>query len=391
MTPALHRALLPAGLHDLLPPVAGHEAVVIERLMAIFAAWGYQRVKPPLIEFEDNLLAGGGKALSPETFRVLDPASQRMMGVRADITPQVARIAHSRLRFSARPLRLAYAGQVLRVKGTQLRPERQFAQVGAELIGVDRAEADAELVLLIAEGLDALRVPGVSIDLCMPTLVPTLCRLHAVEPLPLDHLRHAVDRKDSAAVKQLGGPLAGVLEQLMAAAGPADRAIHHLTELDLPPEAARQRDHLFSVVRLIRAATNRLELTIDPVERRGFEYQTGVSFTVFARGVRGELGRGGRYRTDTTADTSVDSEPATGFTLYSDSLLRAVRPPEQPPRVYVPHGQMPDAAAALRRQGWVTVCALAPVDDVAEAARRLDCTHCLNDGEPRPLRTGTPT
>src|SRR5271155_427425 len=132
------RALLPAGLRDGLPPDAAQRAAVIERLIAEFGAHGYERVEPPLVEFEDSLLpakASGGPGGGPEIFRLMDPLSQRMMGVRADMTIQVARIATTRLASRPRPLRLSYAGDVLRVKGTQLRPERQFVQVGAELIG----------------------------------------------------------------------------------------------------------------------------------------------------------------------------------------------------------------------------------------------------------------
>src|SRR3954463_12335815 len=119
-------ALLPAGLRDLLPPEAETEASAVESLMNVFAAHGYQRVKPPLLEFEDSLLAGSGSAVADQTFRLMNPDSQRMMGLRADTTPQVARIAVTRLGLQARPLRLCYAGQVLRVRGTQIAPERQL-------------------------------------------------------------------------------------------------------------------------------------------------------------------------------------------------------------------------------------------------------------------------
>src|SRR5690606_22782545 len=142
---AAEKALLPAGLRDILPPDAAFEAAAVGRVMACFAAHGYEQVKPPLIEFEDGLLAGPGAALAAETFRLMDPVSQRMMGVRADMTLQVARIAASRLRNLPRPLRLSYAGQVLRVAGSQLRPERQFGQAGVELIGAASAAADAEV------------------------------------------------------------------------------------------------------------------------------------------------------------------------------------------------------------------------------------------------------
>ncbi|MBI2235657.1 MAG: ATP phosphoribosyltransferase regulatory subunit, partial [Magnetospirillum sp.] len=168
MTEPANRALLPAGLRDILPPDAAHEAAVVDRLLRHFDGQGYERVKPPLIEFEDSLLEGAGSATAGQTFRVMDPLSQKMMGVRADITPQVARIATTRLGTLPRPLRLSYAGQVLRVKGSQLRPERQFAQAGIELIGSDSAAADAEVVALAGEALTELGVQGVSVDLSLP-------------------------------------------------------------------------------------------------------------------------------------------------------------------------------------------------------------------------------
>ena len=128
-------ALLPAGLSDLLPPDAENEAASVAALMEVFASHGYERVKPPLLEFEDGLFAGAGAATADQTFRLMDPESQRMMGLRADTTPQVARIASTRLAAAPRPLRLSYAGQCLRVRGNQLAPERQIGQAGIELIG----------------------------------------------------------------------------------------------------------------------------------------------------------------------------------------------------------------------------------------------------------------
>ena len=149
----INPALLPAGLRDLLPPDAETEAASVEALMEVFAAHGYARVKPPLLEFADSLLAGAGGAVAEQTFRLMDPDSQRMMGLRADTTPQVARIAATRLATAPRPLRLSYAGQCLLVRGSQLAPDRQIAQAGIELIGPDTPAADAEIVLVGAEAL----------------------------------------------------------------------------------------------------------------------------------------------------------------------------------------------------------------------------------------------
>src|SRR5216684_3077103 len=167
MNDAPHPALLPGGLYDLLPPEAEIEAAVTARLMGVLGTYGYERVKPPLVEFEETLLSEAGAAMASDTFRTMDPISHRMIGVRADMTPQVARIAATRLSHKPRPLRLSYAGQVLRVKGSQMDPDRQVAQAGIELIGHDSPQADAEIVLVGAEALHTLGLTRLSFDLTM--------------------------------------------------------------------------------------------------------------------------------------------------------------------------------------------------------------------------------
>ena len=375
MNDALHPALLPLGLRDLLPPDAAVEADVVACLMGVLAGHGYERVKPPLVEFEDNLLTGAGAAMAKETFRLMDPISQRMIGVRADMTPQVARIATTRLKKAPRPLRLCYAGQVLRVKGSQLRPERQVGQVGAELIGSDEIAADVEVVALAAEALTAVGATGLSVDLGLPTLVPTVCAALGLDGTTSEAIRAALDHKDAAAVAAVGGRAAQLLGRLLGGAGSAKKALATLAALDLPSEAAAERARLAAVVKRLQEVAPGLGITVDPVENRGFEYHTGVSFTLFARGVRGELGRGGRYRTDNGGD-----EPATGFTLYTDTVLLALPEPKPTSRLYVPADSKPAIAARFRSEGWATVAGLAPVADAAVEARRLGCSHRL-DGE----------
>ncbi len=382
MVQSADKALLPAGLKDVLPPTAAYEADTVERLIGVFAARGYERVKPPLIEFEDALLAGPGAMLGPQTFRLMDPVSQRMLGVRADMTTQVARIATSRLTRSPRPLRLCYAGQVLRVKGTQMRPERQFAQAGAELIGSESAAGDAEVAIMAVEALQSVGVTRLSLDLNLPPLAGQVAEALGLPADKVAALRAALDRKDAAAVEDLAGTLAPLFRGLLRAAGPAAEAMARLRALDLPQAVVGEVARLEEVVASVRAALPQLTLTVDPVEHRGFEYQSGISFALYARGVHGELGRGGRY----TADAgNGGAERATGFTLFMDTVMRALPPAPAPARIYLPFGTEPAAAAALRADGWVTVAGLDPESDVLAAARRLRCAHALLDGRVRPV------
>ena len=385
-----HRGLLPAGLADLLPPDAAREARAIDLAIERFAAFGYERVKPPLVEFEESLLGGPGAALGPQTFRLMDPVSQRMMGVRPDMTVQVARIAVTRLRHEPRPLRLSYGGNVIRVRGSALKPERQFAQVGTELIGVDSAEADAEAVLLAVDALRAIGVADLTVDLNLPTLVATVAAGLKLPAEALRRLRRALDRKDEAAVaKALGDKLGGdkkaadLFVGLLRAAGPAESGIARLIGLKLPAAGAAEAARLAEVVKLVRAADPDLPLTVDPVEYRGLEYQTGVSFSVFALKGRQELARGGRYSAGYPEDGV--SEPATGFTVYMDAVLSASDPAPLQPRLYVPLGTAWRDAAPWQAKGYAVVRAVAAAAEARSEAKRLNCSHALIDGDAVPL------
>ena len=369
-------ALLPAGFRDILAPNAANEARLIDRMMSTAIGHGYLRVKPPLIEFETSLLQGPGAATAERVFRLMDPISQRMMGLRADMTAQAARIATTRLKNAPRPVRLCYAGEVLRTTANQLNPEREVVQVGAELIGSPTAEADAEIILVAIESLRAVGVERISLDLMVPTLVPSVLAKLGLPAKDLSALRQSIDRKDVAAVEELAGDSAAVLVGLLEAAGPRDEAMQALAKLDLPEDARAALDRLTEVVELVTAVLPDLSITLDPAENRGFEYHTGIAFSLFARGVRAEMGRGGRYRPNHDPEGT-----ATGFTLYMERVLQALPDPKKPQTVFVPHGTPREQAAALRQDGRITVAGLSPTDDAEAEARRMGCTFILRDGQ----------
>ncbi len=370
-------------MHDLLPPEAEVEAEVVAQLMRTLAAHGYERVKPPLVEFEETLLAGAGIAMASATFRMMDPASHRMIGVRADMTPQIARIASARLGDVPRPLRLSYAGQVLRVTGTEIRPERQIGQVGAELIGAAGVIADVEAIAVAAEALAAIGVPHLSVDITLPTLVPAIAEAYGIAGSQAAALRTALDHKDAATVTAVAGEAGELLEYLLSAAGPAASTLAALDHLELPVRARAEQMRLSKVLDGLMAAAPDLKVTVDPVENRGFEYHTGISFTFFAGGAAslgpvGELGRGGRY----DAGDPAGPEPSTGFTLYTDTILRTLPQTAATRRLLLPFGADCPRGRALREAGWATVAALEPADDWRAEALRLRCSYVLEKGEP---------
>jgi ATP phosphoribosyltransferase regulatory subunit len=362
--------LLPEGFRDRLPPQAEAGSRLLHRAIVAISRHGYERVAPPLAEFEETLVGRLKSARAQDLLRFVDPISQRTLALRPDITAQVGRIAMSRMVHRPRPLRLAYGGPVLKLRATQLRPEREVTQAGAELIGLSTTPAVIEVLLVAIEALEVAGVTGITIDLTLPDLVETL----AAGPLPLpadriDAVRDRLDAKDAGALTALG---AVSYLPLLEAAGPVDSARERLKRLDC---ASALASRLAAVDEIVAAIGDRATLTLDPTERHGFEYQSWIGFSLFGAGLSGEIGRGGAYG---IVNAEGGEEDAVGFSLFIDPLADAGLGQEPRQRVFIPLGSDPAVSAQLRKQGWITVAALSESDCGAV----LGCSHRLMDGAP---------
>lgn len=300
------QSLLPSGCYDVLPPEAGAEAQLVSNLTRSFGEFGYQLIAPPLLEYTDNLLAGRGADLSPHILRVMDPETNRVMGVRADMTLQVARIVTTRLRSSPRPLRLAYAGSVLRLKGNSLEESRQLRQVGLELVGASTT-GETEVIFVALRALKNAGIENITVDLHFPPLVNALLAGEA-SPQVMD----AIAEKDSAKLKSFGLKNGELLTRLMEATGDAATVLPRIKALPLPDNAVAMLATLEQVALSLSKAGQGANITIDVTERRGFDYYAGISFSFFARNSTQELGRGGRY--------TIGGEEAVGCSFFAERL-----------------------------------------------------------------------
>ena len=371
------QALLPEGFRDQLAPAAEQEAHLVRNLVDTFLSHGYDRVSPPVVEYEDSLLVGAGATRGQQMFRVMDPDTQRMMAVRSDMTIQTARLAATRLADAPRPLRLAYSGSVLRTKGSQIRPARQFVQAGLELVGCDSLDAELEVIAVAVEALHTVNITDLSVDLTLAPLARILCATFGFDETSTNYILEALDAKDIGALVKLPLDAKAVLEKLLAAAAPAEQAVEILRSLEFSGEAGDLVDRVAGLVEMLKERLPELTVTVDPCETHGFEYKSGIGFALFAKGGNSELGRGGRYM---VVYPDGHAEEATGFSVYLDSLMAALPQAARSQKLYLPYGTDADSGAKLRNEGWRTIQGLTHGVDSRKEAARLGCSHIYSEG-----------
>lgn len=334
--------LLPSGLMDVLPPQAGTEFRCLHHFLKTFTGFGYQPVIPPLAEYAPSLLSGAGEATAHHVFRVADPLSPQLLGFRADITGQVARIASSSLAHAPRPLRLCYAGYTLRTTAEALKTRRQHTQVGIEHFGSADARATAEVLAIAAHALGGVGIAPLTIDLHYPSVLEALL----AEQPEAQHaaIRDAVRLKDHARLHVLG---ATAIAEMMRHAGPATLVLKKLAASPHPTvkKAASDLQGLLDALAPYGVQAN---VTIDLLDLSGYGYYHGIGYAIYWNTPGIEVGRGGCYRTSS-------GEEAVGFTLYLNELLDHL-PAEAPaPTKRLPHGTPMEEAATFQAEGFVTI------------------------------------
>ena len=311
------RWLLPDGIEELLPRQAEHIERVRRQLLDLFHSWGYEMVMPPLVEYTDSLLIGRGDDLDLQTYKITDQINGRLMGVRADITPQVARIDAHLLRRKA-PSRLCYVGDVLHTRQNGFSAGRAPIQMGAELYGHQGVESDVEIIHLMVEALTASRIENIFVDLGHVGIYRALAEASHLSEEQETLLFDALQRKakpeistllESFDIEQAWRDRYLALVDMNGDVSLLEETAKSLAGVDAGVDAAL--DELCKVADLLKTRLPNLAIHFDFAELRGYHYKTGIVFAAFVPGHGQELARGGRY--DDIGDVYGRSRPATGF------------------------------------------------------------------------------
>jgi ATP phosphoribosyltransferase regulatory subunit len=323
----IDRWLLPDGIEEILPDRALKVERLRRRLLDLYHSWGYDLVIPPLAEFTDSLLSGSGSDLDLMTFKITDQLSGRMMGVRADITPQAARMdAHSLQRNS--PNRLCYAGQVLYTRARGPLESRSPIQLGVELFGEASLEADVEVMSLLVETLSFSGLDDIYLDIGHVGIYRALEQAAGLSGEQSDELFALLQRKDAGLQQWLASnvadaALARMLAALPGLAGDVTVLCQAKQVLaNAPAEVLQALSEVEAVASQLAACAPNVALFLDLSELRGYHYHTGIVFAAYTSESTLALGNGGRY--DDVGEAFGRARPATGFGIDLSKLASLV-------------------------------------------------------------------
>ncbi|MES2012307.1 MAG: ATP phosphoribosyltransferase regulatory subunit [Pseudomonadota bacterium] len=357
----MHNWLLPEYIEDVLPAEAARVETLRRTLLDLFKVHGYQYVIPPMLEYMESLITGAGHDLDLATFKVVDQLTGRLMGVRADMTPQAARIdAH--LLNQQGITRLCYAGSVLRTKPDGLAQTREPLQLGAELYGHAGVASDIEIQRLLIKGLQAIGIAQVHIDFSHVNVFGSLIESSQIDPQLEQDLYAALQSKDQSAVASLASGLDIVTRE----------ALMHLTTLNGDKTILEKAAKLLPATPAIQQALESLSqagmalesmgvtVSYDLSELRGYHYHSGMVFAAYAKGYKGPLALGGRY--DEVGLAFGRARPATGFSMDLRGIVTALPAAKAAMAIFAPVSDDQTLAIkidALRSEGCVVVQALA--------------------------------
>ena len=319
------RWILPEGIDEVLPPDARVLEGLRRKLLDLYDSWGYELVIPPFVEFLESLLTGTGSDLDLQTFKLTDQLTGRLMGVRADITPQAARLDAHQLRRDL-PTRLCYLGTVLHSRPDGFAGSRSPLQIGAELYGHAGPESDVEILCLMMKTLELAGIGDIYLDLGHVGIFRGLARQAGLAMAQETALFDALQRKAIPEIQALLGEFGiddasvGMLGALAELNGDdaLERARGELARA--PEEVQRALSYLERVAAMIRQWLPGTPLHFDLAELRGYHFHTGVVFAAFVPGSGQEIARGGRY--DDIGKVFGRARPATGFSADLKSLMR---------------------------------------------------------------------
>ena len=365
--------LLPEGFRDSLPELASKEDKVSSSFIKLMQKNGFMLVKPPLLEFESSLFFLLDDKEDANSFRVLDPISQKMMGIRSDITVQIARISCGSLVELPRPLKVCYSGEILRVKNNSLNLSRQATQIGSEIIGIKQSQCENEIISLMIESLKLLRIKKFFINFTMPTLILAIVKDFKLSKLDLEFVRDKFNNKNSEGLEKISKQLKTISDALIDSVGDAKLNLQKLKKIKFTKNINYEIQNFVKITSKIIKDFPNLEILVDPLEIDESNYHTGIAFKVFSENLK-ELFSGGNYK--------VSNENCIGFSGFTESLvLESFLSKSLKKKILIPKHIDTKLKKNLQNKGFITFQAIKKLNkqQIKNEAIKQKCSYYFFD------------
>ena len=368
--------LLPISFRDILTNEAELQFEYGQKLVKNFNSWGYSFIEPPIIEFEKTLADIKNKFLNKKTLSFLDPLTKDKISLRPDITTQLARIAEDRLFGLPKPLRLCYFGDVFRADKPKLSSDRQFKQAGIEIIDSKSLLADIEVINLSLDSLKKINFKKISLDINIPIILEKIFDDFKISSIKRNDLRKLVANKNIKEIYNYNSKLFDILKAIIDSSGPLKKNIKKIQKIRFGTNAKKVIKDFIKVSSLfLKKNYDEYKISIDLLDHRGFEYYTGITFSIFCLNSSKEVCRGGRYLTSKNKD-------AVGSTFLLNQFLSLKNVSKNSKkRILISYNNsfdknLPD----LRKKGWITIQNIESDNDI-KIAKLHNCKFVFKNNK----------
>ena len=364
-----NKSLIPEGFKDHVDFNTNVEHEYKNKIIDFFISNGFDLVKTPLIEFFENN--------SNNCFFIESKKKERKLFIRDDITPQIIRIVSSRFKNKIRPIKLCYYGEVIRKKGNMLRPEKQFLQVGSEIIGSKSVMADIEVISLAYKSLKEIGIKNITLELTskifLDEIFSKITDINSLKKLKI--FIKQKDKKNSLALlKNKKDKL--FLEALFSLTGNINDIIKKINCIAISDSAKIEIKNIKNIVKMINFNKND-QVLLDFTEFDNKNYHDGIKFTFFAKNVRGEIASGGRYK----IKNELKEESAVGFTCFMDTVLRASSFENNSKKILIPFDTKDNIKKNLIKKNYIIYSFFGDISDISLSAKKYLCTHIYENNK----------
>ena len=356
--------LLPEGFKVLLPEEAHREESITRLILDLFFQNGYLLVKTPMIEYEDNISQNTLKSSHNQSFLLIEPETKKILVLRSDITPQLAKLAGTKLKHLPRPLRFAYSGEVIRNSKDNYKTEKQLKQIGVELIGGPQDNSMIEILDIAITGLQSIKIKNITIDFSLPSIFRIIDKKFNLKSRSNENIKKALENKDTSIIKD---KKYNYINGLILMAGTLEEALKVYKNFVFPKKIDELLKNFFKFITVIKKNNKDLSITVDMTEGNSFLEYFNFGFKIYNKENAKHIAVGGDYKSN-------NNEVGLGMTFLVSKLLESTTY-EYREKIYVPYDI--EHKKIKFKKSFIIIKELYANKNILKEAKKQNCNYIL--------------